>query len=756
MKTGKKIFLATPRLQHLNAYGRCLCIGLAMQLATGLCGWEVAWAQETTASKDNAAIEEVVVTATKRGVQTAQNVPISISVFSEDFLKNERVDSFSDYANFVPGLAFEDAGPGDKTYIIRGANSTGTGVATVGMYIDEMLVSGDLRQPDWKLFDIQRIEVLRGPQGTLYGDGSLTGTIRIITNKPDPSGFSMLADGAVSTTKYGERNYTGNAVVNVPIVNDKLALRAVGYSRDMGGFIDNVRLGNDNVNTEDTNGYRLTMGFYPSDSLRVTATAMHQHTHLGGRFIFTTADGTLGDFNTDQYVIDGLDDRMSLYNMTLVNDFGKGTLTASSSYFDRTVSDDFDSTPFDLQFGEFLFLNILGLPTINGVTNQTDTTKAWTTEIRFASQFEGRTNFVAGVFYQDLKTTFNTLVVSTKDDGTRYIPLLPIFGEFLANETKKYAAFGELTFKFSEKLTGLVGLRWFRADQSDDRNNTFPFGGFNPPSVEPTIYTSEDKVTPKAQLSYQISDDAMVFATIAQGFRVGGGNQNPIFPLPPQNQHYKSDSLWNYEIGTKTRWLDDRLQVNAGVYVLLWNDIQVSDFTDDANSFTFISNAGKARSVGFELEVAAKPTPRLDLTATLSRTDAKLTQDQPTANFGFGGRDGDKFPNVPEWQASLTSRYTWPIKADFNGFVSADLAYVDGSGTQFNPNSPIYNYKHSYAVANAKIGIRGERWVAQIFVDNVFNKLAEVNIIEQASNLTPRAIVPNRPRTVGLDVSFRY
>jgi outer membrane receptor protein involved in Fe transport len=192
------------------------------------------------------------------------------------------------------------------------------------------------------------------------------------------------------------------------------------------------------------------------------------------------------------------------------------------------------------------------------------------------------------------------------------------------------------------------------------------------------------------------------------------------------------------------------------VYVLLWDDIQVSDFTDDANSFTFISNAGKARSVGFELEVAAKPTPRLDLTATLSRTDSKLTQDQPTANFGFGGRDGDKFPNVPKWQASLTSRYTWPINAALNAFISGDAAYVSGSGTQFNPMSPIYNYKHSYTVANAKIGLRGERWVAQIFVDNVFDKLAEVNIIEQASNLTPRAIVPNRPRTVGLDLSFQY
>lgn len=733
-----------------------LSTSLTVFVASGLFGNGFTWAQQAKAGDENAVIEEIVVTATKRGLQSAQNVAISISAFSEEFLRDRRVDDFSDYALLVPGLSFEDAGPGDKTFIIRGANSTGTGVATVGVYIDEMLISGDLRQPDFKLFDIQRIEVLRGPQGTLYGDGSLTGTIRIITNQADAAGFSALVDGAVSTTRHGEENFEGNAMINIPLVDDQLALRAVAYTRDMGGFIDNVRLGNDNVNAEDTQGYRVALGYYPSDSMRITATAMHQDTDLDGRFIFTTADGTLGDFNTDQFVIDGLDDQMDLYNLTLVKEFAKGTVTASSSYFDRTVSDDFDSTPFNLQFGEFLFLNILGLPTINGVTNQTDTTEAWTTEIRFASNLGGRTDFVAGVFYQDLKTTFDTLVVSTRDDGTRFVPLLPIFGEFLANETEKVALFGEVSFQFTDKWSGLVGLRWFNADQKNDRANTFPFGGFNPPSIEPTIKTSEDTVTPKIQLSYQVSDEAMIFATAAQGFRVGGSNQNPIFPLPPENQQFQSDSLWNYEIGTKTRWLNDRLQVNGGVYVLIWSDIQVSDFTDDANSFSFISNAGKARSLGFELEVAARPTARLDLTATLSYTNSELTQDQPTANFGFGGRDGDKFPNVPAWQGSLTSRYTWPINAALHGFVSADFAYVDGSGTQFNPSSPIYNIKDSYTVSDAKIGIRGERWTAQIFIDNVFDKLAQVNIIEQASNLTPRAIVPNRPRTVGLNASFRF
>lgn len=729
---------------------------LTLIIATCCFAHSNTWAQDTSTANEAPVIEEIIVTATKRGIETVQNVPISITAFSEQFLKDRRVDDFSDYALLVPGLSFQDAGPGDKTFIIRGANSTGTGVATVGMYIDEMLITGDLRQPDFKLFDIQRIEVLRGPQGTLYGDGSLTGTIRIITNQPDPSAFAATLDGAISTTSHGEENFEGNAMINIPLADDRLALRAVAYIRDMGGFIDNVRLGNDNVNTEETDGYRVSLGYQPSENTRITVTAMHQNTELDGRFIFTTADGNLGNFNTDQFVIDGLDDEMDLYNITLVHEFASGTVTASTSYFDRDVSDDFDSTPFNLQFGEFLFLNILGLPTINGVTNQTDTTESWTTEIRFASNLGGRTEFVAGVFYQDLETTFDTLVVSTMDDGTRFMPVLPIFGEFLANETEKIAVFGEVSYKFNDKWTGLVGLRWFNADQKDDRENTFPFGGFSPPSIEPSVGTSEDTVTPKFQLSYQATDDAMIFVTVAQGFRVGGGNQNPIFPLPPENQQYDSDSLWNFEVGAKTRWLDDRLQVNGGIYLILWDDIQVSDFTDDANSFSFIGNAGEAKSIGFELEVAARPTARLDLHATLAYTNSELTEDQPTANFGFGGRDGDDFPNVPEWQASLTSRYTWPVNSSLDGFVSLDGAYVDGSGTQFNPTSPIFNSKDDFTLVDAKIGVRGDRWTVQIFVDNVFDELAEVNIIEQASNLTPRAIVPIRPRTVGLNMNINF
>lgn len=253
-------------------------------------------------------IEEIVVTATKRGEQSLQDVPISITAFSASTLRDKGVDSFSDFAFQVPGLSFEDAGPGDKNFIIRGVNSTGTGVATVGQYIDEMLVTGDLRQPDLRLYDIERIEVLRGPQGTLYGSGSLSGTLRIVTNKPDSTAFDASVDVSGAATHGGGGDYEGSGMVNIPLVQDRLALRAVGYYRDFSGFIDNVRLGVDEVNAEDTYGGRVSLRYTPTENTTLTASAFYQETNLDGRNIFTTADGTLGDFNTDQFVRDPFDD----------------------------------------------------------------------------------------------------------------------------------------------------------------------------------------------------------------------------------------------------------------------------------------------------------------------------------------------------------------------------------------------------------------------------------------------------------------
>lgn len=717
----------------------------------------VARAQQaaTVASADSpVALEEVLVTATKRGNENLQTVPIAITAQSQATLEAKGAQDFEDYARSVPSLSFVDSGPAFKTYVIRGVNATGTGVATVGQYVDDILITGDLRQPDLRLFDVQRVEVLRGPQGTLYGSGSLSGTIRTIINPPDLTGYHVDVVGRASDTEHGGGNYNGAVTFNAPIVSDRVALRATAYDDEESGFINNVRLGTKGVNAEHTFGGRAALLMKLDDATKLTANVFYQRTETDGRDIVTT-DGNNGRFNTDQYVHDPFKSQFKIYNLTLNHDFNWADLDFSSSYFSRADDNRFDSTPFDLSFGPTFFTQVVGLSTADALTDQYDTSKYITNELRLASKLSGPIQFVAGLFQQHIKTTFETLVATTEPNGYLKQPLEPVFGELLQHRTDQYALFSEVSYKITDKLTGLVGARGFYADESDDRNSTHPFGGFVPPSVAPTAYTHAHKVTPKVYLSYQVTPDAMAYVTVSQGFRIGGGNLSNIVPLPPQDRNYKPDSLWNYEVGAKTSWLDRRLILNSSLYYIDWSNIQVADFTDTTNALTFIANAGKARVYGAEFEMEARPTRSVTFGGTLALVEAQLTEDQPSTNAQFAGHSGDLFPNVPHVSGSAFAQYSHPVASSLEGFARVDYSYTGRQGTQFSPQNPIYNVVPGYSLLNLRLGLRAQAWEAALFGRNLTNAYA-VNILEEASNLTPRSVVPNRPRTVGIELRYHY
>jgi outer membrane receptor protein involved in Fe transport len=707
---------------------------------------------QVSSSPAGDALEEIVVTATKRGAENLQTIPIAITAISQAELLATGAKEFEDYARSVPSLSFVDAGPAFKTYVIRGINATGTGVATVGQYVDDVLITGDLRQPDLRLYDIQRIEVLRGPQGTLYGSGSLSGTIRTITNPPDPSGYHADIIANVSNTDHGGGNYNGAGTLNAPI-GDRVALRATVYDDHESGYIDNVRLGTKDVNAEHTWGARAALLVNIDDATKLTANAFYQSTKTDGRNIVDKADGDLGRYNTDQYVHDPFSSELKIYNLDLNHNFGWATLNFSTSYLDRADDNKFDSTLFDLSFGPTFFTDVVGLSTANALTDQADTTKYFTNELRLASQLGGRVEFVAGIFQQHIQTTFDTLVATTNASGYLNVPLEPVFGQFQAHSTEQYALFGEVSYKFTSQLTGLIGARAFYADESDDLNSTHPFGGFSPPVATPTLYSHAHKVTPKAYLSYQVTPDAMVYASISQGFRIGGGNLANVMPLPPEDRTYEPDSLWNYEVGAKTAWLDHRVIANTSLYYIDWSNIQVSDFTDDTNALTFIANAGKARVYGAELEVEARLTRDFMIGGTLALIEAQLTEDQPSTNAQFAGHAGDLFPNVPQVSGSVFAQYSHPISAAIEGFARIDYSYTGRQGTQFSPTNPIYNVVPAYNLLGARVGVRSNHWESALFGRNLLNAYA-VNILEEASNLTPRSVVPLQPLTVG--VEFRY
>jgi iron complex outermembrane recepter protein len=704
---------------------------------------------------NNEGLEEVLVTATKRGNENLQTVPIAITAQSQATLEAKGAQDFEDFARSVPSLSFVDSGPAFKTYVIRGINATGTGVATVGQYVDDILITGDLRQPDLRLFDVQRVEVLRGPQGTLYGSGSLSGTIRTIINPPDPSGYHADVIVRASDTDHGGGNYNGAITFNAPLIDDRVALRATAYDDEESGFINNVRLGTHGVNAEHTFGGRAALLVKLDDATKLTANVFYQKTRTDGRSIVVKADGDLGRYNTDQFVHDPFTSEFKIYNLTLNHDFNWADLDFSSSYFSRGDDNKFDSTLFDLSFGPTFFTDVVGLSTANGLTDQEDTSRYITNELRLASKLGGRAEFVAGVFQQHIKTTFVTLVATSNDAGYLNIPVEPVFGQAQAHMTEQYALFGEFSYKFTDKLTGLVGARAFYADEADDLNSTHPFGGFAPPVATPTLYSHAHKVTPKFYLSYQVTPDAMLYGSISQGFRIGGGNLANVTPLPPEDRTYQPDSLWNYEVGAKTAWFDRHLIVNSSLYYINWSNIQVSDFTDDTNALTFVANAGKARVYGAELEVEARLTRDVTVGGTLALVEAQLTQDQPSSNQQFAGHSGDLFPNVPQASGSLFAQYSHPLTARLDSFARVDYSYTGRQGTQFSPLNRIYNVVPAYNLLGARVGVRNDNWEAALFGKNLLNAYA-VNILEEASNLTPRAVVPLQPLTFGLELRYHF
>ncbi|WP_157221142.1 TonB-dependent receptor [Flavisphingomonas formosensis] len=739
-----------------DAIGRCVSGAAVAAALVAALSAPAAAQTSAAAATDNQGVSEIVVTATKRGDESLQRVPIAITALSQATLENRGVTDFGDYARSVPGLSFVDSGPGNKTYILRGVNSTGTGVATVGQYVDDILITGDLRQPDLRLYDVQRIEVLRGPQGTLYGAGSLSGTLRTITNPPSFRGLAADALGRVSGTASGGANYEGAVTLNVPLVDDRLALRVTGYGDHESGFIDNVRLGTHGVNAYDTYGTHAALLWSIGPATSLTANFFYQDVQGDGRNIVVKADGDLGHYKTDQFVHDPYRDHFYIGNLTLKHSFDFANLTWSSSYYKRWFDNRFDSTLFDLSFGPDFFTDVVGLSTPNALTARNDRTSLLTNEIRLNSHLGGRFEWVAGFFQQQIKSTLDARVATTNEAGYLNEPEEVAFGQTTKHQTDQYALFGELSYKITDKLTALAGVRGFYAKQHDDLDTYHPFGGFTPPLAQPRIYSKNHKVTPKFYLSYQANDRMLFYGTVSQGFRIGGGNQNDIIPLPVENRTYGPDSLWNYELGAKTSFFQRRLVINASAYRMDWSNIQVSDFTDDSNAFLFISNAGKARVYGFELEVEARPLPVLDLGGSFNYVHAELTEDQPSSNTYFAGSKGDRFPNVPRVSGSAFIQYTQPLGDRRNGVARLDYFYTGKQGTQFNKNNPIYNKIDAYSYVNLRIGIQTPRWDVMAFAENLTNVYAPVNIIEEASNLTPLSVIPLRPRKAGVEVRIRY
>jgi len=734
-------------------------------------------------NEESEGIDEIVVTALKRET-SLQDTAMAISAISGDELQKLGAVGIEDFTKTVPGLELMNRGPSERRPIVRGIN--GPGEAQVGLYYDEIPFSGSpgtgddagRYSPDMHLFDIERVEVLRGPQGTLYGSGSMGGTIRLITKRPDASGFEGAIGATVASVSHGGVNFGLRGMVNIPLAEDKLAFRLVGYSRNNDGFIDNSYLEGglvEDINHEKATGGRAQILWTPTDSFSVRATYMTEEVEGGARFHVTDGHAN-GEWWSESDSRDTMDDQWDAYNVTLEWAGDDLNLMWSSSVFDRDLDYWRNGT----------------VPSI--MINVPQTSDSESHEARLVWTGLENLTLTAGAFTQERYAPFESRVV-TPDPITGYEakPTVWIFGRFGANYFEQDAVFAEGTYNFGDRFSVTAGLRWFEVSNRNENTTTnlafldlppavleargWGLDGSIPPDqwdMQVGESTSDD-VIGKFQVDFRPNDNMLLYGVYSEGFRSGSTNQ-VIEGVPDIPPGYEPDKVKNYEIGLKSSWMDNRLTLNASVYHIDWENLQVQQQT--ANElFSFKGNAGAAEIRGVEVELNYLATDNLEISANLGLLPtAELSDDQPQVKDPDTGevtdlrtgQAGDRIPNTPEFTGAVAATYTRPMGNGKNFVFRADLNYTDEHANHFRPtfldtdgnssSTPNDTYKvdDSYSILNLRAGIEGERWSADFFVRNVTDEMA-ISATQFRTPPPPRGwsfVLP--PRTVGFSLDYSF
>jgi len=728
------------------------------------------------ASGGSDVLQEVVVTAYKQGAQSVQSIPSSIDVMSSNRLDAMGVSDFADFARSVPGLNFVDSGPGDKRYIIRGINSPGE--AQTAVYFDNIPFTGiggaatDFggQQADLDLYDMQQIEVLRGPQGTLYGANSQAGVIRFVTAKPvlDRYEGSGLVD--LSDTEDGGFNHSEKGMVNLPIVSGKLSLRLVGYDDTVSGFISNPLRHDSDYNNLEEDGGRASLKWQIDGNTSLLGQVFYQHMYSGGQPIERPFGYTIGD---NYYPADGsreysqfsqtpsLDD-VRIYALTGEHDFGWSHLTVAASYFDRSLVQYQDDT---VSFGFFQYLQSLGeFPPFTipegGVSVSPESSRLFSTETRLNTDFHFPVNGVIGVYDDHRLSDFSTNVFAT-NPATGYPDAATQIDERnFQDSTRDFALFGEATWHITSKLSLLAGLRYFDDIRKLNSATVIPFFGLGSAGASPLAEAQNTGTIHKVNFSYQLAPQMLVYAQYSEGFRAGGTNAATVASVPAQ---YDPDSTRNFELGAKSKWLDGRMTANFDIYDIEVYDMQVAEQFDDG-AFSGVGNAsGKdAQSKGAELDVSAEPINGLFMELGGNYTEAVLTKnlsgtDNAAYDVGLLAVTGAPVLNVPKWNASLSTDYNFPLAGDYMGSVGGDVEYT-GMVAQTSYDLETYaNFNEplpAYTLVNLRAAIRWNDYQVQFYVDNAFDKNAEVNVLNDVDD--PYNVITNRPRTIGVRLSARF
>jgi len=731
-------------------------------------------------SKDEAETvsNEIIVTAARRGEQSIQDVPMAISVVTSEDFEVRGLSGMADLARTLPSLALQENGPGSNNIIVRGITAGQVVDASnvldrslVSVYLDDTPISLQGQNPDLKIYDLERVEFIRGPQGTLYGASSMSGTIRYITQKPDLRETLGSTEGILSTTDEGGANYSLRGMINVPLVDDKLALRVTAYQGYNQGFMDNPVLGLKNINDETVTQARAALRWQPSEAVTVDASIIYSHLKLDGAVL---GYSDWQDYESRFLGPDGGNDDLLIYNLTSEFDLGFANLTTSTSYVDRSVNHD---TAADLLTGYLLsiFAGTLQPPlqTESAISNEL---RNFAQEVRLSSKSGGPFSWTLGAFYENNKRNFQQEVIAPGFDaalsdilgipydsvtlGDARVPDSYGYYDYRLRD-KQFAVFGEVSYAIAPTLEVTAGLRNFTF------TNKFAVDQGGLLGQDPNIVLGDigkakaDGFNPRAAVTFHATDDNMLFVEASKGFRYGGVN----FPVPASicgtdlanlglssaPMQFGPDHLWNYAIGSKNKILNGKGTLNVSAYYIDWSNIQ-STVRLPSCAYSYIDNGGKIRSRGVELETGVQVDDQLYLSMNASYNDAEFNG----GTNNFGANKGDQTPYSNKYIVSTSAEFTIPMPTAEVKMV-ADYSYRSATHTRFSPADPGYRKVPARHNVNLAVNYVADNWTLGVFANNLTNNVKLLDIKAGTPAFEPGdRVYYARPRTVGVRLKVDY
>jgi outer membrane receptor protein involved in Fe transport len=738
-------------------------------------------------AEDAATIDEVVVTAQRRA-QNILDVPISITSYSQTVMDAQGIRQIDDIARLTPSLRFARtsgvSGNNGANIAIRGIASD-VGAATTAIYIDDTPVqirsvgyfSGN---PYPKIFDLERVEVLRGPQGTLFGAGAEGGAVRFLTPQPKFGKPEAYVRAELATTKNGSESGEFGVALGGAI-NDTVAFRASASTRRDGGYVDLIsRTGTSNtvlnkdINWQDTKTARLAVTWKPIDNLSLTPSVYYQEVRSGGRDQYWEGYGDVGsaDYAAGPALPEPERDRFTLTALKGQYDFGNISLISNTSYFDRSDAKDLNY----LTFQTFLrtgseFGTYANKDPNNSTTFLNTGQKNFIQEVRLQSYApDQKLEWTAGLYYSNTKQDFQNLTGSSRIPGVISSGFPQYLGRFnlyegVGADEKQYAGFGNLDWHINDKLKLSVGARYteVKFDFSDTRNGPVNSGK----QTVSTAHTSESAFTPKVGLQYDLDEHKMIYASASKGFRPGGG-QLPVDPnfcaadlatlgISASPLDFKSDSLWNYELGSKGVVGGGKLQFDVNAYYVKWKNIQQSIRLPRC-SFSYVDNLGEATGKGVDLQLAFTPISAVTVGLNVGYNNTSFDEDILGGNGLVLRQAGDKIGG-PAWTGSAYVAAEHPVSETVTAYGRADYSY-QSKGYTPNPNAFGYDSGLPALASSGELSLRAGVKVAKVdvsaFVDNALNSHAALSRSDDGVGSKLYYRESYRPRTMGVTALYRY